>query len=133
VAAASPSAASAPASLAALAGWAHRVADVCTAGAKLYPTVALGMNGDVDTVAYGIQRLHASVSAVPPDSTVVDVKALDVALRHGAAAAAELEVLAQAPSTTRGERAEAMAEAEAFLAGLVALGVEECRALLSAD
>jgi hypothetical protein len=109
-------------------GWIAKAKLVCKLGRKLYPSIALGADGDPDTMDYAVHRLVGEITAITaPPATPVGIRLA----RTGRAATSAWLSLATRPigEVTQRERRKAERVTAAYVDEIVAAGAGACAPL----
>lgn len=98
----------------------------CRVGLAMYPSLALGVDADIDTVELGVRQFHESLSRVPPADDRAAREEARVLIAQTQQLRTEWNVLATATSVPRAQRQAAVENARTVILAVAAIGASAC-------
>lgn len=108
------------------ADWVREVNDGCLIGLKMYPSLALGVDADVDTVDLGVNKFAASLSQVRPADDPAAREEAQALITKAGPLKIEWKALARATSVSSAQRQKAVQHARTFILAVAAIGAPAC-------
>ncbi len=98
----------------------------CRVGLEMYPSLALGVDADIDTMALGVSQFHESLSRVPPADDLAareEARGLSAQTRQ---LRTDWTALATATSVPQARRQAAVEDARTVILAVAAIGASAC-------
>jgi hypothetical protein len=101
----------------------------CRVGLGMYPSLALGVDADIDTVELGVSKFHESLSRVPPADDPAAREEARALIAQTRQLRTEWNALASATTVPRARRQAAVENARTVILAVAAIGASTCEEL----